>query len=76
MFSFDLFHSLRCEESDDLVKSGGDGPHVVDPWPAKNHVVGRGTVEHYKSDMEVDSGCVDWRGDVPQCELLLATESD
>ena len=26
--------------------------------------------------MEVDSGYIDQEGDVPQCELLLAAESD
>ena len=26
--------------------------------------------------MEIDSGCVDWESDVPQCELLFAAESD
>ena len=26
--------------------------------------------------MEVDSGCVDWEDDVPQCEFLFAVEPD
>ena len=48
----------------------------MDPRSAKDHIVGRGAVEHNEGDMEVDSGCVDWESFVPQCELLLATESD
>ena len=58
------------------MEGRGDCPHVVDPRSAKDHIVGRGAVEHYEGDMEVDSGCVDWESDVPQCELLLAAESD
>jgi len=26
--------------------------------------------------VEVDSSCVDWEGDVPQCKRLLTAESD
>ena len=59
-----------------MLKSGGDCPHVMDSRSADDHIVGCGTVEHYKGDMEVDSGCVDWEGDVPQCELMFAAESD
>ena len=48
----------------------------MDPWPTKDHLVSRRIVEHYKYDEEVDSGGVNWYGDISQCEFLLPTESD
>ena len=71
MLAFDFFNAPCYEESDDLVKSRGDYPHVMDPRSAEDHVVGRGAVKHYKGDMEVDFGYVNWEGDVPQCDFYL-----
>ena len=76
LLTFDFFNAPCCGEPDDLVKGGGDCPHVMDPRSAKDHLVRRRIVEYYEGDMEFDSGCVEWEGDVPLCEFLFTAESD
>ena len=73
MLALDFLDPPCCGEPDDLVEGGGECPHVVDPWSAEDHIVGRGAVEHNEGDMEVDFGCVDWgvmSPNVNSCSLL------
>ena len=48
----------------------------IKSWSAKDHIVNEWAVKHDEGDVEIDSGCVDWESDVPQCELLLTAKSD
>ena len=74
LFSSDFFHTPGGGESDNLVESGRDIPHLMDPWFTGDDVVSLRTVDHDKSNVEVDSSSIDREGDVPQCKLLFTTE--
>ena len=58
------------------MESGRNISHFIDPWSSKDNIIGWGAIEHHKGDVEINSIHVDRKGDVPQCEFLLAAKPD
>ena len=74
MLSLNLFHTPYGRESDDLMESGGNNPHLVDLRSTQNDIVSNRTVQHNEGNVEVDSNRIDQEGDVPQHKLLFTAE--